>query len=313
MATTRVSDLMNSEKTQGLTLAGIDEIFNTAKQTPRPVEYPQLCREVHNEKQIGNYDTVGSLGPATKHVEESAGVYDKIEWNNRTTITVDVIEKKVKATLEAKQFDLSGIVESTFGAPLVETLISYKEQAVADVWNDVFTDTGADGVYLASNTHPLKNNNALYNDNLMSGALTTDNIKTAKNMFNHIYSQSGMKFYTKPTHILVHQDKLYDLNELLESNLMAWELSNTTNSLQNISPLKIIASSYLDISSTGVAPWFLIDKNLTGAGCVLQTQMGMTLHAWLENDDLTYRGIGYEIYGEGMVAPGYGFVASPGS
>lgn len=307
MATTRTDDLGN------LMLAGIREVFDSAAQNQRPAEYPQICREVVEEKLVGKYETVGSMGPATKHVEESAGVYDKIEVDNETTITSEVIEKKVKATLEAKIFDQYGVVESTFGAPLVELLVSYKEQAVADVWNGVFADTGADGVTLASSAHPLKNNNALYNDNLTRGALTVENIKTAKNMFNHIYTQSGMKFHTNPTHILIHKDKLYDIKELLESNLLAWELSNTVNSLQMIAPLQIIASSYLDISSTGVAPWFLLDKTIPKAGCVLQKKQGLTLKTWEDNDELSFKANAYEVYGVGMVAPGYGFVASPGS
>ena len=307
MATTRVSDLGN------LVLAGIREVFDTAKQNPGPIEYPQICREVFETKQTGKYDTVGSLGPATAHTEESSGVYDKVEWNNETTIVSSTVEKKVAATIESKEFDQYGVIEATFGAPLMNTLIMYKEQAVADVWNDCFTDTGADGVYIASSTHPLKNNSALYNDNLASGALTVDNIKTAKNMFNHIYTQSGMKFHTNPTHILLHKDKLYDINELLASNLMAWELSNTINSLQSVAPLQIIVSTHLDISSVGVSPWYLIDKTLKGAGCVLQKRTDVRLKTWEDPDDGTFKARAYEIYGVGMVAPGYGFVASPGS
>jgi hypothetical protein len=307
MATTRVSDLSN------LILAGSDEVFNKAAKAPRTQYYKDCSREVQCEKQTGNYDTIGNLTAAQEHVEESAIVFDKIEYNNRTSIVSSVVAKGVKATLEATEFDLYDVVKRQFGEPLINVMNTFKERKVANVWNGVFTDTGADGVALANSSHPLKNSASL-NDNLLTGALSTEKIKEAKNMFNFIYDQSGEFFDTQPTHLLIHPNKMFQALELLNSALMAWELSNTKNSLQDVAPIKIIQNKYLDYTvATDVSPWFMLDKGLTDAGCVLQKKAGLTLKTWFENKELSLLGVAYEIYGAGMVAPGYGWVASPGS
>ena len=307
MATTRLADLSN------LILAGSDEVFNKASKAPRRQYWKEICREEQQEKRTGNYDTVGNLGAATEHNEESAIVFDKIEYNNRTSIISKVYEKGVKATLESTEFDLYDVVKRQFGEPLVNVMNNKKERIVAAVWNGVFTDTGADGVALASDSHPLKNNLLLVNDNLITGALSTEKIKEAKNRFNFIYDQAGEYFDTMPTHLLIHPNKMFQALELLNSVLMAWELTNTKNSLQDVMPIKIIQNKYLTYAvAADVSPWFLLDKNLTDAGCVLQTKKGLTLKTWFENEDLSLKGIAYEIYGAGMVAPGYGFIASAG-
>lgn len=307
MATTLLSDLSN------LILAGSDEQFNKSVGAPRRLYYKDIVREVQQEKQTGNYDSLGNLTAAEKHNEESAISFDKISYNNRTSIVSYVWEKGVKATLEATEFDLYDVVERTFGEPLVTKLVQKKEHNVADVYNDVFTDTGADGVYLASDSHPLLRDSTKYNDNLITGALSVENIKAMKNRFNNIYDQAGELFDTQATHILVHSNKLFDVYELLNSALMAWELTNTKNSLQDVAPIKVIENKYLDYNySDDTSPWFMLDKNLTGAGCVLQVKKGLTLRTWFENEDLSLKGVGYEIYGVGMIAPGYGFVASLG-
>lgn len=307
MATTRVSDLSN------LILAGSDEVFNKAAKKPINQQWKNIVREKVATKRAMNYDTVGALNPAQVHGEDSAVTFNKIEYNNRTTITSYVYENGVKASLEASEFDLYDVVKAQFGDPLVATMNDKKEEVVAAVYNTVASATGADGVYLASDSHPLKNNALLFNDNLITGALDTATLMAGKNRFNHIYTQSGKFFNTEATHLLIHPNKMFLALQLLNSQLMALELSNTKNTVNDVAPIKIIQNKYLTYNtSTDVSPWFLLDKTLD-AGCVLQTNKGLTLKSWFDYEDLTLKGVAYEIYGCGMVAPGYGFCYSSGA
>lgn len=306
MATTRVSDTGN------LIYAGVEEVFSAAAQAQYPVDYKNIVREVPLQDLYGYYETMGDLGAARLHSEEADIMYHKIEWNNRTTITSRVYENGVKGSLESMHFDKYNIIESYFGKPLVQTMVNMKERVVAEIYNGVFSDTGADGVALAAATHPLKNDSSKYNDNIASGDMTPENVIDAKNHFNHIYDQAGEYFNTRPTHLLCHPDKLYLALMLLNSNLMALELTNTKNVLQDVMPVKVVTNKYLEGASAGVYPWFLLDKTLR-AGCVLQTSKGLDLKSFWDWDTLTFKGLVYEIYGAGMTAPGYGFVASPGS
>lgn len=305
MATTRFSDLGN------LALAGSDEIFNKAAGRPRKLEWKEITRVKQVEAQVGHYDSMGDIGPAQLHSEEDAIPFDKIEYNNRTSITSYVYAKGVKVTLEASIFDLYNQIQRVFGDPLIDVMNNKKEDIVAAAYNGVFAATGADGVYLASASHPLKNSVNL-NDNLASGALGVDSLTDAKNKFNFIYTQAGEPFVTEPTHLLIHPTKLYQALQILNSNLIAMELSNTKNTIQDVMPIKVLTNRRITYSS-GVCPWFLLDKTLTDAGCVLQTKKGLTLETWFEKEDLSLKGLAYEVYGCGFVAPGYGFIASPGS
>ncbi len=122
---------------------------------------------------------------------------------------------------------------------------------------DGFATTVADGEYDFDTDHPLENS-ALVNDNLATGALSVENLKDAYNKFNFIYDAAGNIFGSTPTHLLVHPNKMFTVIELLESNLLAHELSNTKNSLMDMR-INPIMNPYLDYNtSTDVSPWFLL-------------------------------------------------------
>lgn len=307
MAGTYISDLGN------LLYAGLDAVFNSALKAPRQVCYKSISHQKSVGKKYGWYETVGAMGAAAEHLDGAAYTFDKIEDGAKTTLENKEYAKGVQVTKGALKFDLYNQLQKTFGAPLVNRLIQLKEKAVADVYNDGFATTGADGVYIFSDSHPLQNSVKL-NDNLATGALTPDNLIAAKNMFNSIYDQGGEFFDTAPTHLLIHSNKKFLALQILMSNLMALELSNTKNVTQDVMPVKLIENKYLDYNtSTGVSPWFLIDMTLTDAGVILQQEGGTELKSWEDNNTGTVRAVASEWYAAGAVSPGYGIVGSSGS
>jgi phage major head subunit gpT-like protein len=306
MAGTRTSDI------DALIVAGIDMIFNRNLQNETRMYYPEICREVTQPKPTGIYQTVGALGGAYVKPEGDSFTYESIRDYNQTTITSQTIGKGVAASFEALTNDQYGVTQQTFGAPLTTTLVKKRERYVADAYNHAFATTGADGVYQLSASHPLENSASL-NDNLATGAITVENIKTALNKFNFIYDMAGEFFDTSATHLLIHPNKLFTVKELLESQLLAFELSNTKNSLMD-TPLRIVVDKYLDYTvATGVSPWFLLDRTITDAGVFFQRQTAPKMDLWWNEDTLEYRGACYERYGVGIVAPGYGIIGSLGT
>ena len=307
MAGTYISDLGN------LLYAGLDAVFNSALKSPRQTYYKNIVHQKSVGKKYGWYETVGAMGAAAEHLDGAAYLFDKVEDGAKTTIENKEYYKGVQMTKGVQKWDLYDQLQKTFGAPLVSRLVQLKEKAVADAYNDAFSDTGADGVAIFSNSHPLDNSVKL-NDNLASGALTPDNLIAAKNMFNAIYDQGGEYFDTMPTHLLIHPNKKFLALQILMSNLMALELSNTKNVVQDVMPVKIVENKYLDYNtSTGVSPWFLLDMTLTDAGCILQQEGGTELKTWEDNNTGNIRGVASEWYGVGFVSPGYGAVGSAGS
>ena len=307
MAGTRLSNITK------LTTDTADLVFNRAVKAPARKYYTQIVTEVTEPKRIGNYVTVGDLGQAQVKGEGDAIVYDKIQDNYSTAITSQTVVKGVEASMESLEYDMENVVKNRFGAPLVKKLINYKEREVADAYNDAFTSTGADGVAIISASHPLQSS-PLVNDNLATGALTPDNLIAAKNKFTFIYDQAGEYFDSEPTHLLIHKNKLYTAMQIFQSQLMAFELSNTKNVVNDTIPLTIVVNPYLDFNvSTGVSPWFLLDKTMTDAGCILQTKKGIMLDTWWEKNNQVFRGSATELYGVGFISPGYGLVGSTGA
>jgi hypothetical protein len=204
-------------------------------------------------------------------------------------------------------------MDKVFGGELVKKMTLAKEQEVAAAYNGAFAATGGDGVYILSASHPLKNS-SLLNDNLATGALSFDNLVAAKNKFNHIYDQAGQLFDTYPTHIVIHPDKFYTLAAILESVLKPFELSNTKNTVGSKYALQIIQNKRIDMdTSTGVSKWFLLDKTIQGAGCILLKRQGMKMSSYQDDKTKDYRADVYERYITQFVAPGYGIVGSLGS
>jgi len=307
MATGRMSDIPY------MTAAGVDLIFNKAAKMPMDKVYPLISNEKSQPKVIGNYHTIGDLGVAAEKPEGSDITYHKIKENYKTTITSKRYSIGAEATIEQLEADLYGVVDQQFGTPLLKRLFQLKEKKVHDIYNDGFATTGADGVYMFSASHPLQDS-ALLNDNLLSGALTPDNFIAGKQHFYAIKDQAGELFDTVPTHLLISVYKQWLALQIMQSELVAFELSNTKNVTENVLPVKIIASKYVDYTaSTGVAPWFLIDKSLENAGVILQTKSGVRLQHWWEEGPDIYKGKITEWYGVGAVSPGYGVAASPGS
>jgi len=309
MAGTRTSDI-SPDLVENL----VDEFFNQALASERKLQYTQLVTEVTRPAKTGTYLQLGALGPAEEKMEAQSYNFDRIQQAYKTTLTVSTRGKAVEASLESMDDDLYGIVDESFGTPLVDRIVQLREKLVADAYNAIFTATGADGVALASTLHPLYNNALVFNDNLATGSLSAANIKAAKLKFMWIRDQAGEFFETEPTTIVIHPMKTYYIIELLESNLMAMETTNTINSVQKYMPTQIVTNKRLTYNTTtGVSPWHVLDKGLTRAGCVLQWQKALQLKTWWENNNDVYRARARERYAVGFRAPGYGIVSSAGT
>ena len=306
MAGGRSSDITNLKK------AGINFVFNEAAKVPQVQQWPQIVTKVNEEKEVGTYLTVGDIGNAQTHVEGDAYTYEGISEDWKTEITIATVGKGVFATRKQMKDDQTLTVNGIFGTRLIRACINTKEQTVADAYNDGFATTMADAVYVFSSTHPLSNCPSKYNDNLITGAITTDNIKTGLNQFSLIYDQAGNKFPTKATHLLVNTMEQFTVIELLQSQLLAWELSNTVNSITKAQPLGVILNDYIDHTGKGdtYSPWFLLDKTVDRAGCIYQYRGGMSLETEVDFDTKDYKATAEEEYAVAMVSPGYGIIAS---
>lgn len=308
MAGGRSSDITNLKKAR----ASINFVFNEAAKVPQEQQWPNIVNKVPSELEVGTFLTVGDIGNATAHVEGDAYTFEGLSEDWKTELTLVTYGKGVYATRRQMKDDQTLSVNGMFGTKLIRSMIETKEQLVADAYNDGFSTTMADSTYVFSSTHPLSNAPGKYNDNLITGAITTENIKTGLNQFSLIKNQAGNRYPTRATHILVNTMEQFTLIELLESQLLAWELSNTVNSITKAQKIGVILNDYIDHTGDGdtYSPWFLLDKSIKDAGCQYMYRGGMNVETETDFKTKNYETTCEEEYVVGFVSPGFGVIAS---
>jgi phage major head subunit gpT-like protein len=252
------------------------------------------------------------VGNAALHTEGESYTFEGISDDWKTELTIQTYGKGVFATRKQMKDDQTMTVNGMFGTKLIRSMVETKEQVVADAYNDGFATAMADGVYVFSSTHPLSNATGQYNDNLITGALTTDNIKAGINQFNLIKNQAGNRYPTRATHLLTNYMDQFTVYELLQSQLLAYELSNTVNSVGKVNPFGVIFNHYIDHTGKGdtYSPWFMLDKTLPDAGCVYQYRGGMNVETELDFKNKNTEVTCEEEFVVGFVSPGFGVIAS---
>jgi hypothetical protein len=121
-------------------------------------------------------------------------------------------------------------------------------------WNEAFDTALADGVPLCSNSKPLFNVPGTFNDTLITGAMTPDNIKAAVQQFTLFKNHQAGQMKSVPDRIFTHAYNMITVEEILASQKKAYEFSNTENKLPN---LKGVYSHYISNRSA----WFLEDSS----------------------------------------------------
>jgi len=271
-----------------------------------------IVNKVPTELETKSFLTVGDIGNASAHVEGDAYTFEGLSEDWKTDLTLVTYGKGVYATRRQMKDDQTLSVNGMFGTKLIRSMIETKEQLAADAYNDGFATTMADSVYVFSSTHPLSNAPGKYNDNLITGAISTENIKTGLNQFSLIKNQAGNRYPTRATHILVNTMEQFTLIELLESQLLAWELSNTVNSITKAQKIGVILNDYIDHTGDGdtYSPWFLLDKSIPDAGCQYLYRGGINIETETDFKTKNYESTCEEEYVIGFASPGYGCIAS---
>ena len=308
MAGGRSSDIQNLRK------AGITFVFNEEAKKDRAQQWPMIVTKTEEQKPVGIYMTAGDVGNATAHIEGSPITFEGIDEAYKTELTTVTYSKGVFATKRQMDDDQTNTVKGLV-PKLVNAMINTKEQIAADAYNHGFTTTGADGVYVFSDSHPLTNS-AKLNDNLITGALSELTIKEAISQFSLIKDMAGNRYPTHATHILTNTASQFTLIELLQSQLMAYQDSNTVNSLNKSGSgaIGVILNDYIDSTAKGdtYSPWFVLDKNVPKAGAIYQYRGGMKQDSEEDFKTKNWEITCMEEYVVGFVSPGFAAIASQG-
>lgn len=286
-------------------VAGQKEIF-FKNFDPYPVEYPAFSSMKTSNKERETYDSVGNLQGASIKPEGDAISYGKVEQAYQTTIVNQTHANGIAHSLEAKHFDLYGVVNSAKASELARTMREEEEEYAIKAWDNAFTTNLADGAPLCTNSRPLFNVPGTFNDTLAtSSALSNpDNHKTMQQMFTQFKNHQGGPMKCKPTDALTHSYNMLTIEEIYMSANKAGEISNTKNVLMKPS---WHYSTYL----TSTTAWFMFDKYYDHA--IFQWNLKTQLNS---DTDLIHTMNMYfnalAIYGVGAV-PNVGIVGNAGA
>lgn len=283
---------------------GTKEVFMENLKKQPTEQWKSYAAIKDSNKMEETYDSVGNLKPAEIKAEGAALVYGDIKEAYKTTVKNETVANGFSVTMEATEDEQWGLVPAVKVNELVRTMISAKEKAVAKVWDDVTTATGADGVAYAAKLHPNLNNAATFNDNLVEGAFDIDSYQAAVSKFNHWRNHFGDKFFTTPSAILAHRDRQTNIFAMLQSQLVPFENTNTKNTIPQ---LKTIFSNYINELQVHI-----LDESIDSA--ILQKRKGMKdEYDYDKRETFNFYYNVHERYKAAMINPGFGFVTITGA
>lgn len=274
------------------------EIFTKNLKKYTKAEWKAFMTMKSSTKMEETYDTVGNLKPAERKLEGEPILYGKITDGHTTTVKNETYANGFQVSMEAKEDDKWGLVDKTKTSELARTMMSLRENKSADIWNNVLTSVGADGVAFASTAHPLLNNPAKTNDNLQTGVLNFTNYDTAVSAFGDWLNHYGEKFETKADKLLLNIKNQTMVMALLSSNLKPFENSNTKNTIPQ---LTLVFGSYLSSIL-----FHFIDSTVDTA--IMQKRKGLnTEYDYDKRSTFNFYFNTHERYKTAMINPGFGF------
>ena len=283
---------------------GTKEVFMKTLKKNRAEEWKAACTVKTSKSMEETYETIGNLKPAAEKVEGDPVVYGDIIEGNTVTLKNKTWANGYSVTMEAEEDEKWGIVNVGKTEELARTMLQLRERNLAAVWDGVLVDVGGDGVAHASHVHPLLNDAVLKNDNLIEAVFDATSYKNACNLFNHWYNHEGEKFDTLPTQLLAHRDRQTDILALLQSQLVAFENSNTKNTIPQLKPTfnRYIAE----------LPVHIIDENIDSV--VLQRRKNLTTeYDYDKRSTFNFYFNVHERYICGCINNGFGFVTIKGA
>ena len=214
-------------------IAGQKEIF-TKNFDSFPIEYPGFTTPKKATKKTETYDSMGNLKAAEEKPEGDSITYGKVEQAYQTSVTNNTWANGFQHTMEAIKYDLYGVVKSAKAKELSRTMREREENRAILRFDNAFATNLADGAPLCTNSRPLFNVPATFNDTLTTGAIGYGTFKATCSMFGDFKNHQGGPMKCVPKKGLTHFYNMITVEEIMKSTLIANELSNTSAQLPKL-------------------------------------------------------------------------------
>lgn len=203
-------------------------------------QYTKIFTNGKMRKKTETYPRVGGFGAWRENTEGNTINEDEMSDGPTATFEARRFDNGYTVTWELVKDDLNGVMNGKGvkgdARGLGNGLRTMEETLAADIINDGFSNTGYDGVALFSNSHPLEDSASLL-DNLMTGACTPANVKSGMTLMRNQVDGAANKIQAVARQLITGPDLEFTAKEITKSQNQAFEQSNTTNSIEGLTPI----------------------------------------------------------------------------
>lgn len=228
----------------------------------RPMVYKKIFKVEKMNAKSQTYPHLGAFGLWQENQEGEEFNKDSFAQGQVASFEARRFDKSYDLTWELVQDDLynvmKGIGKGGSAKGLGRSLRATEETDTASVLLNGFTNVGYDGKALFAADHPLINSTRKIS-NLITGALTDENLKAALRLMRKQTDEAGIPIATRATQLVVCPDLEFTAEVIVRSILQSGTNNNDVNVIPN---LEIVVWDYLDDPTGQIKPWFIQDTSI---------------------------------------------------
>lgn len=226
-----------------------------------PSVYKSIFKTEKMNAKTQTYPHLGALGLWATNTEGSKFNHDSFAQGNVASFEAKRFDKAYELTWELVQDDLynvmKGIGKGGSARGLGRGLRATEETETAGVITGGFTNVGYDGVSLFSAAHPLINSSAVCS-NLISGALTDENLKLAMTLMRQQKDEAGIVISAHAKRLVVCPELEFVAKAIVNSILQSGTNNNDVNTIPN---MEVVVWDFLSDPTGAIKPWFIQDPS----------------------------------------------------
>lgn len=228
----------------------------------KPMVYKQIFKTEKMNAKSQTYPHLGAFGLWQQNSEGNLFNQDRFDQGQVASFEARRFDKSYDITWELVQDDLynvmKGIGKGGSAKGLGRSLRATEESDTASVILNGFTNVGYDGKALFATNHPLINS-AKVVSNLVTGALTDENLKAALSLMRAQTDEAGIPIAARATQLVVCPELEFTAKAIVRSILQS---GTNNNDINTVPDLEIVVWDYLTDPTGVMKPWFVQDTSL---------------------------------------------------
>jgi len=219
------------------------------------VEWKSVFKDLKTSDDYERVMRIAGLGPMRKIVEGQGILIEEPAFGSTKDFTLVRYGNGFRITDRMKRFNKINIMKMLTDS-LKKTMLEGQDIEVMKLWNNSTATTyaaGFDGLALASNSHTTLTDAGTTYDNYLNLALSNAALESALLYFDAIYDDKGNIMIRKPEQLVINKSLRFTAAQLLKSENVAFQMSNT----KNVFPEFGLKTNILHRLSSSTA-WFVL-------------------------------------------------------